>query len=154
MSALEQLYRQAQQRHLERELPYAGAFTPNEAFEVLQRDSSAQLIDVRTRAELDWVGRPAINASQYLHLEWMSYPSGAPNLAFINQLREMVTLETPLLLLCRSAGRSKLAAAAATRAGFTRAFDVLEGFEGDKDSGGHRNTVNGWRWQGLPWLGI
>ncbi len=153
MSALEQLYTQAQQRHLERELPYAGAFTPNEAFEVLQRDSAARLIDVRTRAELDWVGRPAINFSQYLHLEWMNYPSGAPNLAFINQLREMVTLETPLLLLCRSAGRSKLAAAAATRAGFTLAFDVLEGFEGDKDRGGHRNTTNGWRCRSLPWLG-
>ncbi|HYK14781.1 MAG TPA: rhodanese-like domain-containing protein, partial [Burkholderiales bacterium] len=28
---------------------------------------------------------------------------------------------------------------------------VLEGFEGDRDAGGHRNTTGGWRARGLPW---
>ncbi|BBO59871.1 rhodanese-like domain-containing protein [Mycoavidus sp. B2-EB] len=154
MSMLEQLYIQAQTRGLEHGLPYAGALTPTEAFEILKMDGVARLIDVRTRAELDWVGRPAVNASQYSHIEWISYPTGAPNMSFINQLSEISSFETPLFLICRSAGRSKFAAAAATQAGFTRAFDILEGFEGDRDSHGHRNTINGWRWQGLPWLGV
>jgi len=29
---------------------------------------------------------------------------------------------------------------------------VLEGFEGDKDGEGHRNTKGGWRAAGLPWV--
>ncbi|HEY5929860.1 MAG TPA: rhodanese-like domain-containing protein, partial [Burkholderiales bacterium] len=28
---------------------------------------------------------------------------------------------------------------------------VLQGFEGDKDSEGHRGSVGGWRFAGLPW---
>jgi hypothetical protein len=45
------------------------------------------------------------------------------------------------------------AAIAATQAGFTKAFDLLEGFEGDKDGQGHRKTVSGWCFRGLPWIG-
>ena len=39
----------------------------------------------------------------------------------------------------------------ATKAGFTDAYNVLEGFEGDRNEKGHRNTVGGWRAAGLPW---
>jgi len=60
---------------------------------------------------------------------------------------------TPILLLCRSAARSKAAAAAATAAGYMQAFDILEGFEGDKNTEGHRKSVTGWCWRGLPWIG-
>jgi hypothetical protein len=37
------------------------------------------------------------------------------------------------------------------RAGWKETYNVLEGFEGDKDGAQHRNTVNGWRKAGLPW---
>jgi rhodanese-related sulfurtransferase len=59
--------------------------------------------------------------------------------------------DTPLLFLCRSGGRSHAAAAALAAAGFTRCYNVLEGFEGDKDASGQRNRVGGWRAAGLPW---
>jgi hypothetical protein len=29
---------------------------------------------------------------------------------------------------------------------------VLEGFEGERDGNSHRNSVNGWRKAGLPWI--
>ncbi|CDY77898.1 Rhodanese-related sulfurtransferase [Caballeronia glathei] len=153
MSTLEQLYGQAARRGTENHLPYAGAFAPAEAFEVLQLDPRTRLIDVRTRAELDWVGRPAIDGAQYAHIEWIRYPGSVPNAEFIEQLRQVATPDTPVLFLCRSAARSKLAAVAAQKAGFTQAFDLLEGFEGDKDGQGHRKTVAGWCFRGLPWIG-
>ena len=39
----------------------------------------------------------------------------------------------------------------AAGSGFTNAYNILEGFEGDKDAGGHRNKVGGWRHANLPW---
>jgi rhodanese-related sulfurtransferase len=153
MSSLDQLYAQADARRAELQLPYAGALSPAEAFELLQLDPAARLVDVRTRAELDWVGRPVIGDAQYSHLEWTQYPGGTPNPAFLEQLRRDATPQTPLIFLCRSAVRSKAAAKAATAVGFTRAYDLLEGFEGNKDGQGHRKTAGGWCFRGLPWIG-
>jgi rhodanese-related sulfurtransferase len=153
MSTLEQLYSQAGKRAAENNLTYAGAFSPVEAFELLQLDPRARLGDVRTRAELDWVGRPAIDGAQYAHIEWIRYPGSVPNAEFIEQLRQVATPDTPVVFLCRSAARSKLAAVAAQKAGYAQAYDLLEGFEGDKDGQGHRKTVSGWCFRKLPWIG-
>ncbi|CAB3747346.1 rhodanese-like domain-containing protein [Paraburkholderia humisilvae] len=153
MTTLEQLYAQAEKRRVDNQLPYAGALSPAEAFELLELDPRVRLIDVRTRAELDWVGRPLVGDGQYAHIEWTRYPGGVPNAEFIDQLRQVAKPDTPVLLLCRSAARSKLAAVAAAQAGFTKMMDLLEGFEGDKDSQGHRKTVSGWCFRGLPWIG-
>ncbi|HIA2355110.1 TPA: rhodanese-like domain-containing protein, partial [Burkholderia contaminans] len=70
MSTLDQLYAKADERRAQASLNYAGALLPAEAFELLQLDPSARLVDVRTRAELDWIGRPLVGDGQYLHLEW------------------------------------------------------------------------------------
>jgi rhodanese-related sulfurtransferase len=153
MSTLDQLHGKAASRAAENNLTYAGALLPAEAFEFLQLEPRARLVDVRTRAELDWVGRPAINGAQYAHIEWIRYPGSVPNAEFIEQLRQIATPDTPLVFLCRSAARSKLAAVAAQNQGFTKAYDLLEGFEGDKDGQGHRKTVSGWCFRGLPWIG-
>ncbi|MDN7657137.1 rhodanese-like domain-containing protein [Burkholderia multivorans] len=153
MSTLEQLYAKADERRAQASLNYAGALLPAEAFELLQLDPSARLVDVRTRAELDWIGRPLVGDGQYLHVEWSRYPGGVPNTEFLDELRAAVSPDTPVLFLCRSAARSKLAAVAAAQAGFRKAFDLLEGFEGAKDAEGHRKTVDGWCFRKLPWIG-
>jgi rhodanese-related sulfurtransferase len=153
MTIREQLYERAGRRRTELGLPYAGALTPDEAFELLRADPEVHLVDVRTRAELDWVGRPAVPAEQYAHVEWSRYPGAVPNEEFVTQLRAVARPDAPVLFLCRSAARSKLAAVAATEAGYKLAFDLLEGFEGDKDANGHRKTVGGWCYRGLPWTG-
>jgi len=63
MTTVDQLLANAAQRGKDDQLAYAGAFTPAHAFELLQLTPAARLLDVRTRAELDWVGRPAIDTA-------------------------------------------------------------------------------------------
>jgi rhodanese-related sulfurtransferase len=127
-------------------LPYAGALLPREAFELMQ-SGEAVLVDVRTKAEWDYVGR----APGSLLIEWQTYPSSLLNPEFLRQLQAQVPKDKPVMFMCRSGARSNSAAKAATDAGYARAYNVLQGFEGDKDGEGHRGTIGGWRFAGLPW---
>lgn len=133
--------------------PYAGAVTPQEAFALLQGDPRVKLIDVRTNAERDWVGRVALPEAQHAAIEWVRYPGGVPNPDFAAQLASVADKDDVLLFLCRSGVRSRHGARVATGLGFPNAYDILEGFEGDKDAHGHRKTVGGWCKAGLPWVG-
>lgn len=143
----------ARQRAETASMAYAGAFTPAEAYALLQETPQAMLIDVRTTAERDWIGRVAIADTQQAAIEWNSYPGGMPNPAFIDRLQQVARPDQVLLFLCRSGVRSRHAATLATANGYANCFDILEGFEGDKDAAGHRKTVGGWCLAGLPWLG-
>ena len=147
MGKLNDLLRLAQDRAKALNLPYEGAFTPSEAYEVLQLAPNAKLVDVRTRAELDWVGR--IPGS--VEIEWNRYPGGVPNEHFLTQLKQQVDTEALVLFICRSGARSDAAARAASTAAFNDCYNVLEGFEGDKDAHNHRNTRGGCRANGLRW---
>ncbi|MGH8799890.1 MAG: rhodanese-like domain-containing protein [Casimicrobiaceae bacterium] len=147
--AVEAVLAAAHRRALEAALPYFGAATPVETHTLLEGDAAARLIDVRTRAEWDYVGR----VPGSVLIEWNTYPDGARNPRFLDELRRTVgDTSAPLLFLCRSGQRSDSAARAATAAGYTRAFNVLEGFEGGKDPAGHRGALGGWRKAGLPWI--
>jgi len=134
-------------------LPYAGAVTPQEAFALVQDDPKVKLVDVRTNAERDWIGRVAIPEGQHGAVQWSLYPGGAPNPDFAGQLQQVADKDEVLLFLCRSGVRSRHAARVATELGYGNAFDILEGFEGDRDADGHRKTVGGWCKAGLPWVG-
>jgi rhodanese-related sulfurtransferase len=81
----------------------------------------------------------------------MIYPGNQPNPHFLAQLKQAVDPESLLLFMCRSGVRSDAAAKAATAAGLNSCYNVLEGFEGDRDANGHRGKVGGWRFAGLPW---
>jgi rhodanese-related sulfurtransferase len=143
----------AQQRAKDNQLPYAGAVTPQEAYELLQGDPNIKLIDVRTNAERDWIGRVDIPAQQHGAVQWSTYPGGVPNQDFLPQLSQVADQNNVLLFLCRSGVRSRHSAKLATENGYANCYDILEGFEGDKDADGHRKTVGGWCKVGLPWLG-
>ena len=146
---LDDIFAQARERTARLNVPYAGAVTPSEAFAVLQADSQARLVDVRTRAEWEWVGRP----QGAVLIEWNLWPTGTRNAAFEQELLAQVPDKAaPVLFLCRSGGRSHHAALTAQRLGYAHAFNVLEGFEGNKDAHGHRGTVGGWKVAGLPWI--
>jgi rhodanese-related sulfurtransferase len=134
-------------------LPYAGAVTPEEAYALLQADPGARLIDVRTSAERDWVGKVALPEAKLGAAQWTLYPGGAPNPDFLQQLELQAGKDDIVLFLCRSGVRSRHAAKLATENGYRNAYDILEGFEGDKDANGHRKTVGGWCKAGLPWTG-
>lgn len=137
----------AQQRAKQMSLPYQGSLAPHEAYDILRSAPGAKLIDVRTRAEQDWVGR----IPDAVEIEWVTYPGMKPNLHFLTHLEQQVEKEALVLFICRSGGRSHAAAAAATQAGYTTCYNITEGFEGDLDGAKHRNSVNGWRAAGLPW---
>lgn len=130
-------------------LSYFGAVTPSEAYTLLTAQPAAVLIDVRTRPEWDYVGR--VPGSTLI--EWNTYPAGTRNPSFLEELHAVASdRKAPVLFICRSGQRSDGAARVAAAAGYTNAFNVLEGFEGAKDAQGHRGTLGGWRKAGLPWI--
>jgi rhodanese-related sulfurtransferase len=151
MSTTEEILAQARSRAPGQ--PYAGAVTPAEAYALLQAEPTAKLVDVRTNAERDWVGRVAVPEAQHAAVQWNLYPGGVPNPDFPAQLADVAGRDDVLLFLCRSGVRSRHAAKVATEMGYKNAFDILEGFEGDRDAEGHRKSVGGWCKAGLPWLG-
>lgn len=153
MSTSEQLLANARQRGQTDSLPYAGAVTPEEAHSLLQANANVKLIDVRTQAERDWIGRVILPDAQHLAAQWTLYPGGAPNSEFLRQLEQQAQRSDTLLFLCRSGVRSRYAAKLATENGFEHCFDILEGFEGDRNEQGHRKSIAGWCMKGLPWVG-
>jgi rhodanese-related sulfurtransferase len=149
MESVATILERAQQRARQQGLPYRGALTPAEAFALVESVEGARIVDVRTRAELDFVGR----VPGAVLIEWSHYPGGVRNAQFAEQLKLQVErTDAPVMFLCRSGNRSHFAAAVASQLGYSAAFNILEGFEGDKDQNGHRNTVGGWRVAGLPWV--
>ena len=147
MGKLTEILTLARQRGQALGLPYGGALTPQEAFDLLRLAPGARLVDVRTRAEWDWVGR----VPGAVEIEWNQYPGGVRNPNFLAELKRQVSPEAVVMFLCRSGARSDGAARLATEAGYGNCYNILEGFEGDKDANGRRNTVGGWRHSGLPW---
>lgn len=140
----------AQADALAKGLPYAGGVTPAEAWQLFQQ-GRAVLVDVRSGEERKFVGQ--VPGSQ--HVAWATGTALTRNPRFVRELEARVSAEggkqAVVLLLCRSGKRSALAAAAATAAGFTHVFNVLEGFEGEIDASQHRGGADGWRFRGLPW---
>ncbi len=145
MTTLNELFNLAAQRGAEKNLPYAGELMPQEAFEVLQQ-RAAVLVDVRSRAELELVGRVP-NAN---HVEWVFYPGMQPNADFAAQLQSQVNKNQTIVFMCRTGGRSHNAAVVAEQLGYT-AYNMLEGFEGAANSANQRTLINGWKHASLPW---
>jgi rhodanese-related sulfurtransferase len=135
-------------------LDYAGDVSVVEAWEQLKADPATQLLDVRTMAEWNFVGLPDLSqVGRRVHcVEWQSFPTGAQNPSFVAQASQALgDPRAPVLLLCRSGARSRAAAIALTKAGFSRALNIAGGFEGDTDQNGHRSKIDGWKACNLPW---
>jgi rhodanese-related sulfurtransferase len=133
-------------RAVEAGLGYAGDVAPADAGELARR-GEAVIVDVRSAEELKFVGR----IPGALHVPWATGMALASNPDFLTGLDRAAPREQAVLFLCRSARRSVSAAKAATAAGWSRAFNILEGFEGEKDERMQRGNVDGWRKRGLPW---
>lgn len=137
----------AQARAASQQFAYAGALTPLEAYEVLQQNSAAILVDVRSKAELDLVGR----VPNAIHLEWASYPGMIANQNFAAQLQSAIPQDACVIFMCRTGGRSHNAANVAASLGYQQVFNMLEGFEGEANAFNQRTLINGWKHAGLPW---
>ena len=136
-------------------MDYAGDVDVTEAWRRLSEDPDAVLIDVRTTAEWHFVGLPDLSPleKQVLQSEWKSFPSMALNPDFLAEVEQAdIDKNAAVLLLCRSGQRSRDAAIRLTAAGYKNCYNVAGGFEGDKNAAGHRGTVGGWQFAGLPWI--
>lgn len=137
------------------DLPYAGDIDATHAWELLNGDPKAVLVDVRTRAEWDYVGIPDLGGldKKVMLVEWQSYPDMARNASFEADLEAAgATRDATVFFLCRSGVRSAAAAAAMTQAGFATCYNVSGGFEGPHDADRHRGSADGWKARGLPWI--
>ena len=126
-------------------------------WERLATDPSAQLIDVRTRAEWAFVRVPDLAAigKQVLLAEW-AFPDKRLNPHFTDQLQSMLGVhgagrDADLYFICRSGVRSRAAAQALATVGYRACHNVANGFEGPPDNERHRGRIAGWKVAGLPW---
>jgi rhodanese-related sulfurtransferase len=133
---------------------YAGDVAPKTAWKILTERAEAVLIDVRTRAEWNFVGVPDLAGvgKKPALLEWQIFPSMQPNPDFVSALAGGVAnKDAPLLFLCRSGARSAAAAKAMTAAGYSTCLNVSDGFEGPLNGEAKRGASGGWKASGLPW---
>ena len=133
---------------------YAGDVSPQEAWEILVREPTAALVDVRTQPEWSFVGVPDLEplGKRALLISWQVYPQMQVHQGFAEDLAAAgVSQDDPILFLCRSGQRSRHAAMALTALGYRTCYNVAEGFEGNHDTQGHRGTTGGWKVANLPW---
>jgi len=132
---------------------YAGDITPEASWKLLSENPEAVLVDCRTDAEWQWVGVPDLSSlgRKVVFVEW-NHSNGQRNDNFAADLiaAGVTPGERPVVFICRSGNRSIPAAQTATAAGIAPSYNMLDGFEGQLDSDGHRG-INGWRALGLPW---
>ena len=147
MSNSSEIFQIAQKRGQDLGLPYSGALTPTETFDLLHANKQALLIDVRTQAELALVGR----VPGALNIEWAFYPGMVPNPDFAKQLAGTVDKECTIIFMCRTGGRSHNASVVAHQLGYSQVYNMLEGFEGEANEQKQRTTINGWKHANLPW---
>ncbi len=134
---------------------YAGDLLPDEAWTLLLEDPAAMLVDVRTQPEWAFVGLPDLTRArkQPVLVSWQIFPAMDRNPNFEAELATRgVGPEATVIFLCRSGQRSAAAARAMTEKGFSRCYNLLEGFEGPLDEERHRGTRGGWKARGLPWV--
>ena len=129
-----------------------------EAWVLLGQDRNSQLIDVRTRAELTFVGAPVLESigKRTIFVEWQSYPDQSMNPGFVQACRSELQAagadeRSSLLFICRSGARSLSAARAMQQHGYQACHNVAHGFEGPVDATGHRGATAGLKKAGLPW---
>ena len=128
-----------------------GHLTSLEASKLLQENPEAQLIDIRTSMEFLFIGHPTVS----IHIAWMDDPDWEINPTFykeINQIQKASTNNNcPILLICRSGNRSEKAGLELIEKGMTNIYHVTDGFEGERDENHQPGTLDGWRFNGLPW---
>ena len=138
-------------------MEYNSDLSPKQCWNMLE-EQDAILIDVRTKEEWNLVGIPKLkeNMKNAIFLEWQQYPSMEIDGQYTKKLSDKINEvggdeNSSLCFLCRSGVRSKSAAGAMTKIGYTQCFNITGGFEGNVNENGQRGTIDGWKFDGLPW---
>ena len=132
-------------------LPQLKDITAIEAHRMLRADDRAVLVDVRSEPEWDFVGVPLV--ANYVQVCWRAWPDMRVCDDFLDEFAAFdIPRDAPLLMLCKSGGRSRQAGLFLLQNGYARCYNVRDGFEGDRNDHGQRRCVNGWIASGLPWM--
>lgn len=141
--------------------------TAREAYEkVTEQRVKVLFLDIRTSGELMFIGGtsevdavvPFVEIKQPIAWdEKAGRLALVPNASFVATVdavlqRKGLVKSDMVLLMCRSGDRSAKAVNALAAAGYTDAWSVYDGFEGDLSKDGSR-SVNGWKNARLPWSG-
>ncbi len=127
-----------------------------EAWDIINTQPKAILVDVRSHMEFLFIGHPAGAVS----IPWIDEPDWVVNPKFVSEIRQLVLggvshdldgKGVPLILICRSGKRSLEAGNLLVSEQFKNVYSISDGFEGELDSEHHRSTTSGWRFAGLPW---
>lgn len=133
-----------------------NTISPKDAYELCQAEVSTLLVDIRSSMEYLFVGHP-VGA---IHVPWIDEPDWVVNPHFVTEVRKLILgglsgsdddEGVHILLICRSGKRSKEAAKALMEAGIPNVYNIEQGFEGELDADHHRSSIDGWRFEGLPW---
>ncbi len=133
-----------------------AGISPKAAYQLLQDDSRAVLVDIRSSMEFLFVGHP----KGAVHVPWIDEPDWDINPEFVTEVRKLLLGGVvcadddgcaPIVLICRSGKRSHEAGKALLAAGLKNVMHVDEGFEGELNEEHQRSKVGGWRFHQLPW---
>ncbi len=137
--------------------------TAAEAYDLWKASpDKVKVIDVRTPEEFAFVGHPEM--AWNIPVAFLNYQRKAgkfeykaePNKAFVALVKEIAEPTDVLLVTCRSGGRGAMAVNQLAAAGFTRAYNIVDGVEGDlvqdPESVFHgKRMKNGWK-NSAPWV--
>lgn len=132
-------------------------FPAKQAAELLNNESQAVFVDVRSHMEYLFIGHP----KSAINIPWIDEPDWVINPHFVREVRQLLlgglmhdgktSHSVPVVLICRSGRRSLEAGSELLKSGFENVYSVSDGFEGELDDAHHRSTLAGWRYEGLPW---
>jgi rhodanese-related sulfurtransferase len=137
--------------------------TAQEAYEKWQADpDKVNILDVRTPEEYIFIGHAEMAWNiplTFQTYEWdatKGHFSEKPNPDFLDLVKDLFAKEDPLLITCRSGGRSAVAVNLLAENGFKNAYTITDGMEGDKVNDPEnlfngKRMKNGWKNSGLPW---
>jgi len=136
--------------------------TAKEAYEQWQANPEVVIIDVRTPEEFLFVGHPpmawmipAIAQEYAWDEEKENYPmTMLPD--FVERVKQVASPDDTIMTMCRSGGRSAIAANLLAQAGFKTVYNIIDGMEGDVNSDSesvsqHKGEHGGWKNSGCPW---
>lgn len=142
--------------------------TAKDAYQLKSEHSDVIFVDVRTRAEVAFLGMPDISDANIPYMvagDWGTWNEKKKNFkleansGFLLSMDDLVKAkggnkESKIIVMCRSGSRSAKATNLLAKSGYKNVYTILDGFEGDKARNGDlkgQRVVNGWKNSGLPW---
>jgi rhodanese-related sulfurtransferase len=137
--------------------------TAEEAYKKWLADpANVRVLDVRTTEEYIFIGHAPMAWSVPLAsqtYQWdadKQYFAMKPNPGFVDQVKSFANPSDTILVMCRSGGRSAMAVNLLAKSGFTNAYNITDGMEGDAVTDPEsvfrgQRLKNGWKNSRNPW---